>query len=166
MSDLVDWNPSLKGCITSLRILYSNATKNLHLVLLCVDSSKLKSSILANGRIFFAFRAHRVVDVDADKEVRRCQRYGHSKQFCKAISSLCGIRNILSDEAWCSKIGSFLWEFFHWSERRQYSFLFNVLSPALTWPWGLFHSFPGSKSQLSATNGTMPGCKRPKTYLE
>ena len=68
-----------------MRILYSNATKNSHLVRLCVNSSKLKS---------IYFRAHRAVDVDANKEVIRClncQRYGHSRQFCKAKSPVCGI---------------------------------------------------------------------------
>ena len=77
-----------------MRILYSNATKNSHLVRLCVNSSKLKSYILANGRNFLDFRAHRAVDVDANKEVIRClncQRYGHSRQFCKAKSPVCGI---------------------------------------------------------------------------
>ncbi len=84
VSELEAKNVKLKGCITSMRVLHSNATTNSHLVRVCVNSLEIKKSILAGGRVFCDFRAHRVSDVDAGKEVRRClncQRYGHSQHF-------------------------------------------------------------------------------------
>ena len=74
-------------------MLHSNEKSNSHLVRLCVNSSSLKKSVLSGGRIFLESRAHRALDVDAEKEVRRClhcQRYGHSQKFCKSKAPICG----------------------------------------------------------------------------
>ena len=93
ISQLEDSNPNLKGSITSVRILYSHEKSNSHLVRLSVNSSNLKKSVLSGGRIFLESRAHRALDVDAEKEVRRClncQRYGHSQKFCKSKTPICG----------------------------------------------------------------------------
>ena len=55
-------------------------------------------------------------------------------------------RKFGKDEARCSKIGPCLWEFFHWSERRQYSTVACVALRPL-------HSFPGAnRSFLWAIN--------------
>ena len=93
ISQLEDSNPDLKGSITSIRMLHSNEKSNSHLVRLCVNSSSLKKSVLSGGRIFLESRANRALDVDAEKEVRRClhcQRYGHSQKFYKSKAPICG----------------------------------------------------------------------------
>jgi hypothetical protein len=72
ISQVESSNPSLMGCVVSARVLRSSPNSHSYLVRLCVNSSALKKSILAGGRIFLEKKAHRAIDVDVDKEVRRC----------------------------------------------------------------------------------------------
>jgi hypothetical protein len=93
------------GCVVSARVLRSSPNSHSYLVRLCVNSSALKKSILAGGRIFLENKAHRAIDVDVDKEVRRClkcQRYGHIKHFCKSSSTVCGCCSLDHETSTCT----------------------------------------------------------------
>jgi hypothetical protein len=105
ISQVESSNPSLKGCVVSARVLRSSPNSHSYLVRLCVNSSALKKSILAGGRIFLENKAHRAIDVDVDKEVRRClkcQRYGHIKHFCKSSSTVCGCCSLDHETSTCT----------------------------------------------------------------
>jgi hypothetical protein len=105
ISQVESSNPSLMGCVVSARVLRSSPNSHSYLVRLCVNSSALKKSILAGGRIFLENKAHRAIDVDVDKEVRRClkcQRYGHIKHFCKSSSTVCGCCSLDHETSTCT----------------------------------------------------------------
>jgi hypothetical protein len=105
ISQVESSNPSLKGCVVSAMVLRSSPISHSYLVHLCVNSLALKKSILAGGRIFLGNKAHRAIDVDVDKEVRRClkcQRYGHIKHFCKSSSTVCGCCSLDHETSTCT----------------------------------------------------------------
>jgi hypothetical protein len=107
---LEDDNKQLTGRIISVKVLRGSAGddkvaySSSYLVRLCVNCPSLKKSLLDSGRILLEKRSHRALDVDPDKEVRRClkcQKYGHSKYFCKSASITCGCCSLAHETVVC-----------------------------------------------------------------
>ncbi|EFX84592.1 hypothetical protein DAPPUDRAFT_223019 [Daphnia pulex] len=76
-------NPVLKGKIAGVRILFNR--EDFSLVRLSLHFKTTRDHYLELGRIQLGNKAHTVVEVDVNKEVRfctRCQGYGHLSKFC------------------------------------------------------------------------------------
>ena len=88
-----DASPTLQKAIISFRVLSYRPDSNSFMARICVRTKQIKESLLDHGRLYLGNRAHRTIYVNIDKEVRRClkcQKYGHTKKFCRVINEVCG----------------------------------------------------------------------------
>ena len=90
---LVTANPDLDGHLLSVRILHNRPDTKSFLVRLSIKSKTVRDKLLESGRILLDNRSHAVVEVDPSREIKhctRCQKYGHTRNFCGAKTEACG----------------------------------------------------------------------------
>ena len=79
-SEIVLRNPSLKDKVHSIRTLYTKPNTNTGHVKILLNNREVRDDFLFRGRVFANDSSHRVVEIDLNREVRRCykcQKYGH-----------------------------------------------------------------------------------------
>lgn len=92
MDGLMKENETLRGELASARILYNRPNSSSFLVRIGVFSKQTQAQLLDKGRVLLDNKSHAVVEVDPNKEVRhcsRCQKYGHTQNFCKSKTAVC-----------------------------------------------------------------------------
>ena len=80
MKELVFRNPNFGRAIKQIRAIFRSSNSTNGHVKLFFDSKKVRDEVLKSGRMFAAGRRVQVVEVDLNREVRRCfrcQTYGH-----------------------------------------------------------------------------------------
>jgi len=80
MKELVFRNPNVGRAIKQVRAIFRSSNSTNGHVKLFFDSKKVRDEVLKSGRMFAAGRRVQVVEVDLNREVRRCfrcQTYGH-----------------------------------------------------------------------------------------
>ena len=86
-------NPLFKGQIHSIKLLYTKPNTAIGHVKIFLISRQASLDVLRKGTLYCSDGPHRVVEVDLNREVRRCykcQRYGHTQHNCKAKQPACG----------------------------------------------------------------------------
>ena len=93
MSKLVAANPDLGGHFVSLRFLHNRPDAKSSFVRLSIKSKTFREKLLKSGRLLLDNRSHVVIKVDPIREIKhcaRCQKYGHTRNFCGAKIEVCG----------------------------------------------------------------------------
>lgn len=92
--ELIHRNPVLYNQLIAVKIILKKKEDNVgHVKLILASSSSTRDHLISCGRVFINNHSHKVVPVDANREVRRCfrcQKYGHLMNACKAPSFTCG----------------------------------------------------------------------------
>jgi hypothetical protein len=92
-TELEHRNPSFKNKIQSLKPVYTKPNASTGHVKIFFRTKIARDEALRKGRVFVFDTSHRIVEVDLNREVRRCfncQRYGHTQHNCKALFPACG----------------------------------------------------------------------------
>ena len=79
-SEIVLRNASLKDKVHSIRTLYTKPNTNTGHVKILLNNREVRDDFLFRGRVFANDSSYRVVEIDLNREVRRCykcQKYGH-----------------------------------------------------------------------------------------
>jgi hypothetical protein len=82
-------NPNVGLAIKQVRVIFRSSNSPKGHVKLFFDSKKVRNEVLKSGRLFAAGRRVQVVEVDPNREVRRCfrcQTYGH---IAKSATTAC-----------------------------------------------------------------------------
>ncbi len=106
MDRIIADNPTMRGPLDSVRVLHQRLNSNSFLVRLAFNSKLFCDRLLECGRIFLDDNAHAVVEADPSREIRhclRCKKYGHTQNFCKLKTDVCGKCALDHSTSTCTK---------------------------------------------------------------